>query len=116
MIKVRAAPGFAGKKASPSLREWAGRLKVPLVDPDVEEALAAAHIGYEDERVPLQGVGAAPPPIEEGWIAVEDPGYGGFAIGYVWRGPRVRRGRGLAAAGGDFRGLGCPGREAALGL
>ncbi|GBF95543.1 hypothetical protein Rsub_08524 [Raphidocelis subcapitata] len=85
MIKVRNAPGFAGKKASPSLREWAAKLRVPLVDPDVEEAIAAAHIGYEDERVPFEGVGAAPPPIGEGWIAVEDPGYGGFAIGYVWR-------------------------------
>ncbi|KIY96639.1 hypothetical protein MNEG_11324 [Monoraphidium neglectum] len=81
MIKVRPAPGSPKKPAS--LREWAGRLRVTLGDPDVEAATAECHISYDDERVPLDGVGREPA-IEEGWVAVEDPASGGFAIGYVW--------------------------------
>jgi len=92
MIKVRSAPGFSAKKSSPSLREWAAKHRLTLVDPDVEEAIAAAHISYEDERVPYAGVGPGPAPIEEGWVAVEDPAFGGFAIGYVWLSQQVRAG------------------------
>lgn len=80
MIKVRCP----GAKKSPSLREWASKHKVSLGDPDVEEAISHCHIPYEDERVPLYGVGG-PTAVEEGWVAVEDSAIGGFAIGYIWR-------------------------------
>ena len=90
MIKVRAAPGLGSKKAAPSLRDWAAKHRVPLVDPDVEAAIAAAHIPYDDERVPYEGVGPGPAPIEEGWAAVEDPAGGGFAIAYVFPNAVVR--------------------------
>jgi hypothetical protein len=96
MIRVR--PAAPGRKA-PSLREWAARSGAALGDPDVEAATAACTISYEDERVPLDGVGGGAPAAEEGWVAVEDPAAGGFAIGYVWRGAEVRRG----ARGGGVR-------------
>lgn len=95
MIKVRNAPGF-GKK-SPSLREWATKHRVTLGDPDVEEAIAQCSISYEDERVPLDGVGrgqGAGGAVEEGWVAVEDPASGGFSIGYIWRNQQVGAGGG----------------------
>jgi hypothetical protein len=96
MIKVRAPPGGGGggKKSAPSLRDWAAKLRVPLVDPDVEAAIAAAHIPYDDERVPYEGLGPGPAPVEEGWVAVDDPAGGGFAIAYVFPGPQVRGRRG----------------------
>ncbi|KAI8472846.1 MAG: hypothetical protein J3K34DRAFT_197451 [Monoraphidium minutum] len=83
MIKVKAPAGAGPGRRCPSLREWAAKLGVALGDPDVEEACAACTVPYDDERVPLDGVGVEPA-IEEGWVGIEDPASGGFAVGYVW--------------------------------
>lgn len=122
-----AAPPAGGRRAH-SLREWAARRGVALGDPDVEAATAQCTIPYDDERVPLDGVGREHH-IEEGWVAVEDPAAGGFAIGYVWHNPQVRaRARGgviggdawgclelLGVAGSGRRLVGAPAAAAAAG-
>lgn len=92
------------RRASPlSLREWAARRGVALADPDVEAALASARVGYEDERVPYEGVGRRAP-VGEGWVAVEEPASGGFAVGYVWRARNGGSGGGSGSGSGSGSG------------
>lgn len=76
MLRVLQVVG--NKEDTPqSLREWAAEKHITLPDPDEELAIKDSIIPYEDDSVPLDGVGPWPrAPLVEGFIAVEHPTLG----------------------------------------